>query len=81
MHRINLTKVVRDLSAHNYKTQIKATEDDSKFDSYPVLRGVGAGLPWWLSGKESACSAEAMGSILVSGRPPGGGHDNPLQYS
>ena len=22
------------------------------------------GLPWWLSGKESACSAEDPGSIL-----------------
>ena len=41
------------------------------------------GLPWWLSGKESAGSAGAadVGSIPGSGRSPGGGHDNPLQYS
>ena len=42
------------------------------------------GLPWWLRGKESACSAGAtgdMGLILGSGRSPGGGHGNPLQYS
>ena len=42
------------------------------------------GLPQWLSGKEPACSAgEAgdMGSIPESGRSPGGGHGNPLQYS
>ena len=26
------------------------------------------GLPWWLSGKESACSAEDLGSIPGSGR-------------
>jgi len=39
---------------------------------------------WWLSGKESACNAGATGdarSILESGRSPGGGHGNPLQYS
>ena len=35
-------------------------------------------------GKESACSAGDtgdMGSIPRSGRSPGGGHSNPLQYS
>ena len=44
---------------------------------------VGSGLPWWLSGKESACSAgnaEVMGSIPGLGRSPGGGNDNQLQY-
>ena len=42
------------------------------------------GLPWWLSGKESSCSAGAAGkvaSIPESGRSPGGGHGNPFQYS
>ena len=38
-------------------------------------------LPWWLSGKESACSAGDAGSIPELGRSPGGGNDNPLQYS
>ena len=41
-------------------------------------------LLWWLSGKESACSAEDAadaGSIHGLGRSPGGGHDNPLQHS
>ena len=54
-------------------------------------------LPWWLSGKESACNAGAVdfpgtdgkastynvgdpGSIPGSGRSPGEGNDNPLQY-
>ena len=31
--------------------------------------------------KESAYNEGDMGSILVSGRSPGGGHGNPLQYS
>ena len=38
-----------------------------------------------LSSKESACNAgdnvRDMGSIPGSGRSPGGGHGNPLQYS
>ena len=38
-------------------------------------------LPQWLSGKESACSTEDPGSILLSGRSPGEGNGNPLQYS
>ena len=41
------------------------------------------GLPRWLSGKESTCNAGAtgdLGSIPRSGRSPGEGHGNPLQY-
>ena len=32
-------------------------------------------------GKASACNAGDLGSIPGSGRPPGEGNDNPLQYS
>ena len=39
------------------------------------------GLPWWLSGKESACNVGDTGLIPGSGRCPGGGNGNPLQYS
>ena len=43
------------------------------------------GLPWWLSGKESACNAGyvagALSLIPGSGRALGGGNGNPLQYS
>ena len=38
-------------------------------------------LPWWLSSKESACSAEDLTWISGLERSPGGGHGNPLQYS
>ena len=31
--------------------------------------------------KESACNAGELGLIPGSGRPPGGGHGNPLEYS
>ena len=39
------------------------------------------GFPGGSDGKESACSARDLGSILGLGRSPGGGHDNPLHYS
>ena len=42
------------------------------------------GLPWWLNSKESACNTRDpgdVGSIPHSGRSPGIGHGNPLQYS
>ena len=39
------------------------------------------GLLWWLSGKESDCSAIDTGSVSGLGRSPGGRHGKPLQYS
>ena len=39
------------------------------------------GLPWWLSGKESACKVGDVGLIPESERSPGEGNGNPLQYS
>ena len=39
------------------------------------------GFPSGSDGKESACSAGDPGSIPGSGRSPGEGKGNPLQYS
>jgi len=39
------------------------------------------GLPRWLNGKECTCQAGVMGLISQSGRFPGEGNGNPLQYS
>ena len=39
------------------------------------------GFPGVSDSKESACNAGDLGSISGSGRFPGGGNDNPLQYS
>ena len=39
------------------------------------------GFPGGSGGKESTCNAEDLGSIPGSGRSPGEGNDNPLQYS
>ena len=38
-------------------------------------------FPGGSDGKDSACSAGDQGSIPRSGRFPGEGNDNPLQYS
>ena len=37
-------------------------------------------LPGGSAGKESACNVGDLGSIPGSGRSPGEGNDNPLQY-
>ena len=39
------------------------------------------GFPGGSGGKESACNAGDLGSISGSGRSPGGGNGNSLQYS
>ena len=39
------------------------------------------GFPGGSDGKESACNVEDPSSIPGSGRPPGEGNGNPLQYS
>ena len=39
------------------------------------------GFPGGSYGKETACSAGDLGSISGSGRSPGEGNGNPLQYS
>ena len=39
------------------------------------------GFPGGSDGKESVCNAGNLGLIPGSGRSPGGGNGNPLQYS
>ena len=39
------------------------------------------GFPGGSDGKESACNTKDPGSVPGSGRSPGEGHGNPLQYS
>ena len=38
-------------------------------------------LLWWFSNKESTYNAGNLGLIPGSGKSPGAGHGNPLQYS
>ena len=46
-----------------------------------VVGLLNAGLPWWLDCKESVCNTGDPGLIPGSGRSPGEGNGNPLQYS
>ena len=46
-----------------------------------LLTPVLLGFPGGSDGKESACNAGDLDSILGLGWSPGGGHGNPLQYS
>ena len=39
------------------------------------------GFPGGSDSKESICNLGKLGSIPRLGRSPGGGHNNPLQYS
>ena len=52
---------------------------------YSMMKQVGLAFllafPHSLVGKESACSAGDLGLIPGSGRSPGEGNGNPLQYS
>ena len=41
---------------------------------------INTGLPWWISGKESAFDTEDVGLIPGLGRSPGEGNGNPILY-
>ena len=60
----------------------KSTECyDRKLHEWGIGKPFRIGLLCSSVGKESACSAGDPGSIPGSGRSPGEGNDNPLQYS
>ena len=46
-----------------------------------LMRSLLIGLPWWLRGKASVCNVGDPGLSPGSGRSPGEGNANPLQYS
>ena len=48
---------------------------------YLMANNCDIGLPWWLSGKESACQGGDGGLIPRSGRSPGEENGSPLHYS
>ena len=53
----------------------------NKINLFPNSIHIGLELPPWLSGKESTWHVGDFGLIPGWGRSPGGGSDNPLQYS
>ena len=72
------------LSKGDLKSMIKGTTDAVVGRRGNELEmgaeGEERGLPKWLSGKGSACQAGDASSINGSGRSPGEGDGNPLQY-
>ena len=79
--------VFPDSSARNESTcNVADPWFDSWVKKFPWSRDrlptpVFLGFPGDSEGKESACNAGDLGSILGWGRSLGGGHDNSLQYS
>ena len=67
-----------DIQSHVLMTKLLATPNSSTF---LLPAGLHVISPRWLSGKESACQAGDVGSILGSGISPGESNGNPLQYS
>ena len=55
----------------------KEKQNENKMQNIILVNGFLHGS----GGKESACNVGDMGSIPRSGRSPGEGHGNPLQYS
>ena len=55
----------------------KEKQSENKMQNIILING----SPHSSAGKESACNVGDMGSIPRSGRSPGEGHGNPLQYS
>ena len=68
-------------TCHVFKTHVLFQFSSTHFK----IAIINTGLPWWLSGKESTCSAGDAGltvdSIPGSGRSPGDRNGSPLQYS
>ena len=60
------------------KTEITGSQQIHKLSRMQKKK---KGLPRWLSNKESACNGGDAGSIPGSGRYPGEGNGNPIQYS
>ena len=53
----------------------------NRFQLWHAIKRASLGFPGGSEGKVSACNAGDLGSIPGSGRSPGEGNGNPLQYS
>ena len=65
----------------NTQLQIELAVQLSSLTDHSCWLGMDMGFPGGSAGKESACNAGALSSIPGSGKSPGGGNGNPLQYS
>ena len=88
---LNVHSLLYEICYNNYPFQCEALSWQSTDLSKPGIWSIhfglileldlGLGITQWLNGKESACNAGDTASIPKSGRSPGGGHGNALQYS
>ena len=54
---------------------------ECRIDAFGHVDDENRGFHGGSNSKESACNARELGLMLESGRSPGEGHGNPLQYS
>ena len=77
-----LQSLVEDLLCARPGTAESEPEWREDFFFFDLIKSYFMGwLPWWLSGKESACNAGDVGLIPGLETSPGEGNGNPLQYS
>ena len=70
----DLPKVIQLVSGIRARSQLLPLDIFSPYSALRAFQGC-------LSSKESTCNTGDLGSIPGSGRSPGGGHGDPLQYS
>ena len=62
------------------ETRVSSPGQDDPMEEKIATSGILVGFPGGSEGKASACSAGDLGSIPGSGRSPGEGNGNPLEY-
>ena len=65
-----ITRGPKQLVWHFPSAKSKELSKQDHLSSKNILQGWRAGLPWWLSGKESACQCRRHGLDLWSGEDP-----------
>ena len=65
-----ITRGPKQLVWHFPSAKSKELSKQDHLSSKNILQGWRAGLPWWLSGKESACQCRRPGLDLWSGEDP-----------
>ena len=61
--------------------RVSSPGQDDPMEEKIATSGILVGFPGGSEGKASACNAGDPGSVPGSGRSPGEGNGNPLQYS
>ena len=77
MHLTTTQKYTNSLNAQRVNRYYSKKEKIEYLYKITVIEG----FPGGLNSKESACNVGHLGLILGSGRAPGKGNGNPLQYS